>query len=51
MNKAELIEAISNKTDLSKAASGKALDAVIETIVHAVAKEDGISLVGFGCIS
>ncbi|MDR2506402.1 MAG: HU family DNA-binding protein [Candidatus Accumulibacter sp.] len=48
MNKAELIEAIADKTDLSKTASGKALDAVIETIVHAVAKGDGVSLVGFG---
>ncbi len=48
MNKSELIDAIAAKTELSKAASGKALDAMIETIVHAVAKGDGISLVGFG---
>ncbi|MFT3847507.1 MAG: HU family DNA-binding protein [Propionivibrio sp.] len=48
MNKSELIDAIAESTDLSKVASGKALDAVIETIVKAVAKGDGVSLVGFG---
>ena len=39
---------ISTRTELSKVASGKALDAVIEAIVDAVAKGDGVSLVGFG---
>lgn len=48
MNKSELIDAIAEKTELSKVASGKALDAVLETIVQAVAKGDAISLVGFG---
>ena len=48
MNKSELIDAIAESTELSKVASGKALDAVIETIVKAVAKGDGVSLVGFG---
>jgi DNA-binding protein HU-beta len=48
MNKTELIEAIAGKTDLSKAAAGKALDAVVDTIVQTVVKGDGVSLVGFG---
>lgn len=48
MNKSEFIDAIAAKTELSKVASGKALDAVIEIIVQAVAKGDGVSLVGFG---
>ena len=48
MNKSELIEAIAGKADLSKVASARALDAVLETIVQAVAKGDGVSLVGFG---
>ena len=48
MNKSEMFDAIAARTELSKAASGKALDAVIETIVEAVAKGDGVSLVGFG---
>jgi DNA-binding protein HU-beta len=48
MNKSEFIDAIAARTELSKVASAKALDAVIETIVQAVAKGDGVSLVGFG---
>ncbi|MDR1708702.1 MAG: HU family DNA-binding protein [Candidatus Accumulibacter sp.] len=48
MNKSELIDAIASKAELSKVASGKALDAVLETIEYAVAKGDGVSLVGFG---
>ena len=48
MNKSELIDAIAARTELSKVASGKALDAVVETIVEAVAKGDTVSLVGFG---
>ena len=48
MNKSELIDALAARTELSKVASGKALDAVIESIVEAVAKGDGVSLVGFG---
>ena len=48
MNKSEFIDAIAARTELSKVASGKALDAVIDTIIEAVAKGDGVSLVGFG---
>jgi DNA-binding protein HU-beta len=48
MNKSELIDAVAAKAELSGAASGKALDAVLETIVHAVAKGDDVRLIGFG---
>ncbi len=48
MNKSDLIDAIATKADLSKAASARALDALIETIVDAVAQGDDVSLVGFG---
>lgn len=48
MNKSELIEAIAGHTDLSKAAAGRALEAVLDSIVGAVAKGDSVSLVGFG---
>lgn len=48
MNKSELIDAIATRTELSKAAAGKALDAVIDSIVAAVAEGDGVTLVGFG---
>ncbi|MDR1709301.1 MAG: HU family DNA-binding protein [Candidatus Accumulibacter sp.] len=48
MNKSELIDAVASKAELSKLASGKALDALLQTIETAVAKGDGVSLVGFG---
>lgn len=48
MNKAELIEAITHETDMTKAAAGRALNAVLETIVKAVAKKEDVQLIGFG---
>ena len=48
MNKAELIEIAAKEADISKAAAGKSLDAVINAIVKAVSKGDTVTLVGFG---
>jgi DNA-binding protein HU-beta len=48
MNKAELIEIVAKEADLSKAAAGKALDALMATVVKAVSKGDSVTLVGFG---
>ena len=48
MNKAELIEIAAKEADISKAAAGKALDAVIAATVKAVAKGDTVTLIGFG---
>jgi DNA-binding protein HU-beta len=48
MNKSEFIDAIAAKTDMSKAAAGRALEAVLETITDAVAKGDSVSVIGFG---
>lgn len=48
MNKSELIEALVAKTDMSKAAAGRALDALMETITATVAKKQDVTLVGFG---
>lgn len=48
MNKAELIDAISNQTDLTKAEVGRALDAFVETVISTVANGDGVALTGFG---
>ena len=48
MNKSELIEAIAAGADISKAAAGRALDAVISTVTTTVAKGDTVTLVGFG---
>ena len=48
MNKAELIEAIVKETDLSKAAAGRALNAMLDTIVKTVSKKQDVQLIGFG---
>jgi len=48
MNKSELIEAIAQSAELTKADAERALNATIETIVKAVAKGDTVTLVGFG---
>lgn len=48
MNKSELIEVTAKAADISKAAAGKALDAMIDAVVKAVSKSDSVSLVGFG---
>lgn len=48
MNKSELIEVTAQEADISKAAAGKALDAIINAVVKAVAKGDSVTLVGFG---
>ncbi len=48
MNKSELIETIAKETELSKAAAGRALEAVLSTIVKTVAKKQDVQLIGFG---
>ena len=48
MNKSEFIDAIAAKTDMSKAAAGRALEAMLDTITDAVAKGDSVSVIGFG---
>ncbi|MCZ6804846.1 MAG: HU family DNA-binding protein [Proteobacteria bacterium] len=51
MNKAELIDAVAESADMSKASAGRALDTVIETITKALKKGDTVTLVGFGTFS
>lgn len=51
MNKAELINAISEKAGLSKVDSKKALDGFIGAVSDALAAGDKVSLVGFGSFS
>lgn len=51
MNKAELIDAVADKSGLSKAEAGKSVDALIEVITRALKKGDKVSLVGFGVFS
>ncbi|MCU7798088.1 MAG: HU family DNA-binding protein [Candidatus Thiodiazotropha sp. (ex Semelilucina semeliformis)] len=51
MNKAELIEAMADSADISKAAAGRALDGMVDAITEAMKKGDTLSLVGFGTFS
>ena len=51
MNKNELIDAIAEEADLSKASAGRALDAALGAITAALKKQDTVSLVGFGTFS
>ncbi len=48
MNKSELIEAMADSADISKAAAGRALDGMIDAITQAVKNNDTVSIVGFG---
>jgi len=48
MNKTELIAAVADKADISKADAGKAIDALFEVVGKALKKKDKVSLVGFG---
>ena len=48
MNKAELIAAVAEKASISKKDADSAVNAVIDTIVEALAAEEKVQLVGFG---
>ena len=51
MNKSELIDAIAESADLSKAAAGRAIDAFVESITGALKDGDQVTLIGFGTFS
>lgn len=48
MNKVELVASVAEKTGLAKKDAEKAVSAVLESIVNAVAGGDKVQLVGFG---
>ncbi len=48
MNKSELIDAIAERADISKAAAGRALDATLDAITGALKEGDQVTLIGFG---
>lgn len=48
MNKTELIEQIATRSGVTKADAGRAVNAMLDAIVEAVAKGDDVSLPGFG---
>ena len=51
MNKSELIDHIARQADISKAAAGRALEAVIGGVKATLKKNNSVSLVGFGTFS
>lgn len=48
MNKAELVDAVADAADISRAAAGRAVDAVFDTVTKALKGGDSVTLVGFG---
>ena len=51
MIKAEMIDAVAEATDLSKADAEKATNAVLDSIIGTLAKGDQVTLIGFGTFS
>lgn len=51
MNKNDLSKAVATKTGLNNAEATKALDAVLDAVVEAVAADNEVRLVGFGTFS
>lgn len=51
MNKGELIEAIANDADLTKAQAQAALDAFVSNVQKSLKSGDKVTLVGFGTFS
>jgi DNA-binding protein HU-beta len=48
VNKAELIDAVAEGADISKAAATRAVDTVIEQITNTLKNGNQVTLVGFG---
>ena len=48
MHKGELVDAIAQKTDVTKKQADAIVTAMVDTIIEAVSTGDKISLVGFG---
>ena len=51
MNKSELVDFIAAEAEISKAAAGRALDAVTTAVKKTLKKGDSVTLVGFGTFS
>lgn len=51
MNKSELVNAVAQKSELSKVDAKKALDAVLESIGEELKNDGKVVLVGFGTFS
>jgi DNA-binding protein HU-beta len=51
VNKAELIDAVAEGADLSKASASRAVDSFVAAVTGALQKGDQVALVGFGTFS
>ncbi len=51
MNKAELIDAVADAADISKAAAARSVDTVLEVITESLKSGNSVILVGFGTFS
>jgi len=51
MNKAELIDAVADAADISKAAAARSVDTVLEVITESLKSGNAVTLVGFGTFS
>ncbi|QQC67903.1 HU family DNA-binding protein [Paraburkholderia ginsengisoli] len=51
MNKQDLIDAVAASTGDTKAATGAAIDAILEVVTRAVTRGDTVQLIGFGSFS
>lgn len=51
MNKSELVDYIAGEAEISKAAAGRALDAVTTAVKKTLKKGGTVTLVGFGTFS
>jgi len=48
VNKSELVDAIAEGADISKASAGRALDSALDAVTTSLKNGDPVSLVGFG---
>ena len=51
MTKAELVDFIAEKADLTKADAGRALDAMVEGVTKGLKENGKVTLVGFGTLT
>jgi DNA-binding protein HU-beta len=51
VNKSEMIDMVAEAAEISKAAAGRAVDAVFEGITNSLKGGDTVTLVGFGTFS
>lgn len=51
MNKNDVIAAVADKTGMSKAAAGQAVDSTFDVITEALKSGDEVKIIGFGSFS